>query len=107
MRVSSAAVPVSAGQGPGCDYRFFALLRNDSELDLALLYVKNRVRDLSLRKYNLILSIFGYRFSFAHLGEKYFGIKRGFDSLPHKGSLFLSHKGGPFPRQRQGEAVGP
>ena len=40
MRVSSAAVHVSAGQGPGCDYRFFALLRNDSELDLALLYVK-------------------------------------------------------------------
>ena len=41
-----------------CDYRFFALLRNDSELDLALLYVKNRVRDLSLRKYDLILPIF-------------------------------------------------
>jgi hypothetical protein len=39
MRVS-AAVHVSAGEGPGCDYRFFALLRNDSELDLALLYVK-------------------------------------------------------------------
>jgi hypothetical protein len=35
MRVSSAAVHVSAGKGPGCDYRFFALLRNDSELDLA------------------------------------------------------------------------
>src|SRR4249920_583309 len=89
-----------------CNHRFLALLGNDSELDLALLDVKNRVRDLSLRKNNLILSIFGYHFSFAHLGEKYFGIKRGFNSLPHKGSsLFLSHKGGPFPRQRQGEAV--
>src|ERR1700731_4054666 len=87
------------------DHRFLALLGNDRELDLALLDVKDRVRDLSLRKNNLILSIFGYRFSLAHLGEKYFGIKRGFNSLPHKGSLSLSHKGGPFPRQRQGEAV--
>src|ERR1700730_18067651 len=90
----------------GCDYRFLALLGNDREFDLAVLDVKNRVRDLSLRKNNLILPIVGYRFSLAHLGEKYFGIKRGFNSLPHKGSLFLSHKGGPFPRQRQGEAVG-
>ena len=31
-----------------CNYRFLALLGNDSELDLALLDVKNRVRDLSL-----------------------------------------------------------
>src|SRR5229473_5836256 len=46
-----------------CDDRFLALLGNDRELDLALLDVKNRVRDLSLRKNNLILSIFGYRFS--------------------------------------------
>src|ERR1700720_4223788 len=89
-----------------CNDCFLALLGNDSELDLALLDVKNRVRDLSLRKNNFILSIFGYRFSFAHLGEKYFGIKRGFNSLPHKGSLFLFHRDGPFPRQRQGEAVG-
>jgi hypothetical protein len=28
--------------------------------------VKNRVRDLSLRENNLILPIFGYRFSIAH-----------------------------------------
>src|ERR1700680_4162708 len=89
-----------------CNHRFLALLGNDRELDLALLDVKNRVRDLSLQKDNLILSIFGYRFSFAHLGEKYFGIKRGLNSLPHKGSLFLSPEGCPFPRQRQGEAVG-
>src|ERR1700732_3324736 len=68
-----------------CNHRFLALLGNDSELDLALLDVKNRVRDLSLRKNNLILSIFGYRFSFAHLGEKCFWIKRGFSFLPHKG----------------------
>src|SRR5436190_19009251 len=89
------------------NHRFLALLGNDRELDLALLDVKNRVRDLSLRKNNLILSIFGYRFSFAHLGEKYLGIKRGFNSLPQKGSLFLSHERDPFPRRRQGKAVGP
>ena len=69
--------------------RFLSLLGNDRELDLALLDVKNRVRDLSLRKNNLILSIFGYRFSFAHLGEKYFGIKRSFSSLFHKVSLHI------------------
>jgi hypothetical protein len=55
-----------------------------------LLDVKNRVRDLPLRKNNLILPIFRYRFSLAHLGEKYFGIKRGFNSLPHKGFPFLA-----------------
>jgi hypothetical protein len=36
------------------------LLGNDGELDLALLDIKNRVRDLSLRKNDLILPIFGY-----------------------------------------------
>src|SRR5437763_17212042 len=70
-----------------CNHRFLALLGNDGELDLTLLDVKNRVRDLSLRKNNLILPIFGYRFSLAHLGEKIFGIKRGLTSLPHKGSF--------------------
>src|SRR3984893_18234264 len=88
-----------------CNDRFLALLGNDREFDLALLDVKNRVRYLSLGKNNLILSVLGNRFSFAHLGEKRLGVKRGFNSLPHKGSLFLFHKGGPFPRQRQGEAV--
>src|SRR5947208_16775987 len=79
-----------------CNHRFLALLGNDGELDLALLDVKNRVRDLSLRKNNLILPKFGYRFSLAHLGEKYFGIKRGFNSLPHKGSPFSFLQGLPF-----------
>ena len=40
------------------NHRFLALLGNDGELDLALLDVKNRVRDLSLRENNLILLIF-------------------------------------------------
>src|ERR1700724_1444887 len=72
-----------------CDHRFLALLGNDGELDLALLDVENRVRDLSLSKNDLILPIFGYRFSLAHLGEKFFGIERGFNSLLTKAPLFL------------------
>ena len=88
------------------NHRFLALLGNDSEFDLALLDLKNRVRDVSLRENNLILPIFGYRFSLAHFGEKFFGIERGFNSLPHKGSPFSSRKGCPFPRRRQGEAGG-
>jgi hypothetical protein len=86
-----------------CDHRFLALLGTDGEFDLAFLDVKDRVGDLSVRKNSLILPIFGYRFSLAHLGEKYFRIKRDFSSLPHKGSLL---KGYPFPRRRQGEAGG-
>src|SRR5216684_7831902 len=79
-----------------------ALLGNDRELDLAFLDVKNRVRDLSLRKNNLILPIFGYRFSLAHLGEKYFGIKRGLTSLPHNHSPLSSPIRTPFfPGRRQ------
>ena len=37
---------------------FLAPLGNDGELDLALLKVKNRIRNLALRKNNLILLIF-------------------------------------------------
>jgi hypothetical protein len=58
------------------DHRFLALLGNDGELDLALLDVKNGVGDLPLRKNDLILPLFGYRFSLAYLGEKPFGIER-------------------------------
>src|SRR6476659_1745540 len=72
-----------------CNHRFLALLGNDGELDLALLDVKNRVRDLSLRKNDLILPIFGYRFSLAHFGEKLFRIERGLASFPHKDSPVL------------------
>ena len=82
-----------------CDDCFLALLGNDSEPDLALLDVENRVRDLSLRENNLILPIFRYRFSLAHAGEKQFGIKRGFSSLPNRGSLFSFSHGYPLPDQ--------
>ena len=88
-----------------CNRRFLALLGNDGEFDLALLDVKNRVRDLSLRKNNLILPIFGYRFSVAHFGEKYFGIKRGFSSLPHKGPLFFFTRAADKGRARRGRSV--
>ena len=76
MAIQTPFAKKMTGSQDGND-RFLALLGNDGELDLALLDVKNRVRDLSLRKDNLILPILGYRFSLAHLGEKYFGIKRG------------------------------
>jgi hypothetical protein len=54
----------------------------------------------------LILPIFGYRFSLAHLGEKYFGIKRGFNSLPHKGFPFSFSQGLPFPPTKAGRGRG-
>src|SRR3954447_22045984 len=83
---------------PGdCNDVFLALLGNNGEFDLALPDVKNSVRDLPLREYNLILAIFAYRFSVAHLSEKYFGIKRCFNSLPHEGSLFFFTMAAPSP----------
>src|SRR6266852_932406 len=63
---------------------FLAPLGNDGELDLAPLDVKNRVRNVTLRKNNLILLIFRYCFSIADLGEKYFGIECGLPALFHK-----------------------
>jgi hypothetical protein len=90
-----------------CDHCFFALLGNDGEFDLALLDIKNRVRDLSLRKNDLILPIFEYRFSLARLGEKFFGVERGFTFLPHGGSSFFLYllARAILPRRRQGETA--
>ena len=48
-----------------CNDGFLALLGNNSEFYLALPDVKNSIRDLPLREYNLILAIFAYRFSVA------------------------------------------
>src|SRR6201981_2476791 len=62
---------------------FLAPLGNDGELDLAPLDVKNRVRNVTLRKNNLILLIFRYCFSIANLGVKYFGIECGLPALFH------------------------
>jgi hypothetical protein len=54
------------------------VLGNDGELDIALLDVKNRVRDVALRKNDVVLPIVQNRFSVAHLGEEVFGTKRSF-----------------------------
>ena len=70
-----------------CDHRFLALLGNDGELDLALLDVKNRVRDLSLRKYNIL------------------GSNEALTLFLTKASPIFS-QGCPSPRRRQGEAEG-
>jgi hypothetical protein len=56
-----------------CNRRILALLGSDGELDLAVLDVKNRVRDLPLRENDLILPISGYRLSLARPGEKRLG----------------------------------
>src|ERR1700720_3450198 len=63
---------------------FLAPLGNDRELDLAPLDVKNRVRNVTLRKNNLILLIFRYCFSFANLGKKYLGIECRLPTLLHE-----------------------
>jgi hypothetical protein len=73
-----------------------ASLPCSDELDRALLDVKNRVRDVSLRKDNLILVIIGYRFPLADLGKKLLRIKQGLAPLRHKDS--------PLARRPQGKA---
>src|SRR6476646_5936969 len=67
---------------------FLAPLGNDSELDLALLDVKNRVRLATLRKNNLVLLILGYGFPIAHFGEKCFWLECGLPTLLHEEVLF-------------------
>jgi hypothetical protein len=89
-----------------CDHRFLALLGNNGELDLALLNLKDRVRNRSLGENNLILPVLGYCFSLAHLGEKYFGIKRGFGFLPHGGIPCFFSQGLPFPPTKAGRGEG-
>jgi hypothetical protein len=65
-----------------CDHRFLAMLGNDGELDLALLDVKNRVRDLSSPT----------------LARNVLGSIAALAFFLMEGSLFLSRKGCPFPR---------
>jgi hypothetical protein len=59
------------------------LLGNDSELDLALLDVKDGVRSLPLRENDLIVPVGGYRLSVSRLGEKCFRIKLGLAFFSH------------------------
>ena len=65
---------------------FLAPLRYYGEFDPTLLDVKNCVRNVALRKDDLILLIMRYCFSIAHFGEKYLWIEC---------RLLLTHKGVP------------
>ena len=58
------------------DDGFLALFGQDSELDLSFLNVKHSVRDVALRKHNLIFLKFNNSLPHADFGEKYFGIER-------------------------------
>src|SRR5450631_249929 len=66
------------------DHGFFSLFGNHRELEFALLDIENRVRGVALRKNNLILLIFRYRFSLTDPGEKFLGIKRQLAFLCHE-----------------------
>jgi hypothetical protein len=52
------------------------MLGNDGELDPTFLNVKHRLGDVPLCEDNLILLIFGYRFSVTHFCKKFLGIER-------------------------------
>src|SRR5476649_1258714 len=59
------------------------MLGHNSDLDAALLNVKNRICDLTLLKHFLVRVEVEGRFPFSHLGEKYFRIKRGLNCVAH------------------------
>ena len=52
------------------DDGLFALLGNDSDLDLALLNVEDRICGVALSEYGLILAVFGNAAALADFGEK-------------------------------------
>ena len=64
--------------------RFLAPLRNDRELDLAALDVKNRIGRLSLLKDNAVLLIMRNGSTAIEGGEKHLRVEFGF-SLPGHG----------------------
>src|SRR5580704_11262255 len=53
-----------------CDDGFFALLRNDGDLHLALLDIEHRVANFALRKDDLTFAVFGETSPVADTGEK-------------------------------------
>ena len=69
------------------DDRFLALLGYDSELDPALLNVKNRICHVSLLEDVPIPFNFQNRFARPHLGEKSLRIEPGFGWLSSHRSL--------------------
>ena len=58
-----------------CDDRFLASLRNDGDLHLAFLDVKDRVRRVSLRKDDLVLVVRANAPAFTNLRKKRFRIE--------------------------------
>jgi hypothetical protein len=69
------------------DYAFLSLFGNHRDLELSLLDVKDSVCDVALREDDLILLVFGYRFSAADLGKEHPGVERSLTILPHNGLL--------------------
>jgi hypothetical protein len=69
------------------DYRFLALIGQDSHLDLAFLNVKRRVRDIALREHILILLKFQYGLSGSNVGKKDLSVKHGFAWARHANLL--------------------
>jgi hypothetical protein len=82
---ASFAKKISGSQNG--DYSFLSLLGNHRDLELSLLDVKDSVRDVALREDDLILLVFGYRFSAADLGKEHLGVERSLSILPHNGHL--------------------
>jgi hypothetical protein len=60
------------------DNCFLALFRDNENFDPSRLNIENRICDVALRKHDLVLVEFRYRFALADLGEKEFWIKQGF-----------------------------
>src|ERR1700751_5445331 len=60
------------------DHCLLALFGDNKNLDPSLLNIKNRIRDVSLRKDDLVLVKLQYGFALTDLGEKEFWIKQGF-----------------------------
>src|ERR1700722_14561807 len=54
---------------------FLPLLRNDGELDLTLLHIKDGIRGLALRIDSLVLTVFSNTAAVADLGEKRFRVE--------------------------------
>ena len=64
------------------DDRFLALIRNDDDLDPTFLDVKYCIGRLTLRKDDLILREFRYRFAHPDFCEKILWVERALPDLP-------------------------
>ena len=83
MTIEAAlAKKLSRLQNP--DDSFLTLVRNDRELDLSLLNVEYRIRDISLREHVLTFAKLRNRFSGLDLGKEGSGIKQVLRSF-HQG----------------------